>query len=118
MSRKAEKGGTERPTVAVARSSKDRLVEWLEKNDSPEQGRILGKLIDWFVDQPFEVRAVVLGQVPERLASAYAGALRTIADEVEKGLTSASLSDRPITSSGQPAPVPAPHGRPARQQRQ
>ncbi len=65
MGRKVLKGGSYKPTVQISREAKDALTDWLEKNDRPEQGAIVGKIIKWFVRQPPAITDVVLGRIPE-----------------------------------------------------
>lgn len=85
MGRKLVTGGDYRPSIAVPRDAKDTFSKWLEANDRPEQGAVVGKIMKWFVAQPAAVQQVVLARVPRGMEDAYADALEAIAREVRKG---------------------------------
>ncbi len=85
MGRRVTTGGVYKPTVPIRRESKDELARWLERNNNPEMGLVVGKVVDWFVREPATVQHVVLGIVAdEDLSEAYATLLRRLADSLQE----------------------------------
>lgn len=74
-------------------------MAWIDANDRPEQGIIVGKILDWFVSQPEEVQQVVLRRVPGSMKLAYANALRSLADQLDPQTTQIIRQD-PEPESG------------------
>ena len=82
MGRKATKAAGYNPTVMVPEEAKNRMLEWLERQDNPHQGRIVGKILMWFLDQPESVKRAVLGKVEREMAGDYADLLELMAREI------------------------------------
>jgi len=71
--------------------------------------KVIGRLIEWFVRQPLELQAIVLGQIPDRSAIYL---LRHVADQLAAEVSSrqdrtglqAELRDRLDGPQSPPAP--------------
>lgn len=82
MGRKASGKGTLKPTIQIDPAAKARFVDWLDSRGNPAQGIMLGRLVNWFCDQPSSVQRVVMGDIDADMTGAYVDALNKIVDRL------------------------------------